>query len=145
MAKIKTTRKPNVQPSKKPLNQRSISYDIQLNEEQKEAKRTILENTVTILTGKAGSGKTIVAVATALDLYFKKEIKKINDITSLEEFITNFLHIQNITIFIPKQYIVEQLSTFFKRDVDLQACLIQQCGVDKAEDIRLNQSIRWNV
>ena len=46
-------------------------------------------------------------------LMLKKEIKKINDITSLEEFITNFLHIQNITIFIPKQYIVEQLSTFF--------------------------------
>ena len=62
---------------KKPVNQRNISYDVQLNEEQKEAKRTILENTVTILTGKAGSGKTIVAVATALDLYFKKEIKKI--------------------------------------------------------------------
>ncbi len=54
-----------------------IKYRIELNEEQKEAKRLILENTITILTGKAGSGKTQVAAITALDLLFKKELQKI--------------------------------------------------------------------
>ena len=34
-----------------------IKYNIELNEEQKQAKRYILEKQITILTGKAGSGK----------------------------------------------------------------------------------------
>ncbi len=34
-----------------------LKYEIELNEEQKAAKRLILENQITILTGKAGSGK----------------------------------------------------------------------------------------
>jgi len=62
---------------KKLLLERNISYDIQLNEEQKDAKRKILENTVTVLLGEAGSGKTLVACATALDQLFKGQIKKI--------------------------------------------------------------------
>lgn len=49
-------------------------------------------------------------------LMLKKEIDKINNITLLEEFIVNFLHIQNVLIFIPKQYIVEQLSSFFNKN-----------------------------
>lgn len=56
---------------------RPIKFNIELNEEQKEAKRKILNNTITVLTGAAGSGKTLVAVQTALDQLFKKEIKKI--------------------------------------------------------------------
>lgn len=36
---------------------RPLKYEIQLNEEQKEAKALILNNEITILTGKAGSGK----------------------------------------------------------------------------------------
>lgn len=54
-----------------------INYVIELNEEQKEAKRFILNNQITILTGKAGTGKTQVAVMTALDLLFKKKVSKI--------------------------------------------------------------------
>ena len=54
-----------------------IKYNIELNEEQKQAKRYILEKQITILTGKAGSGKTLAAVATALDMLHKKEIKKV--------------------------------------------------------------------
>lgn len=34
-----------------------IKYSIELNEEQKEGKRVILENTITTITGRAGSGK----------------------------------------------------------------------------------------
>ena len=51
-----------------------IKFKIQLNPEQKEAKNSILHNTVTVLKGKAGSGKSLLAAHTALDLLFTKEI-----------------------------------------------------------------------
>lgn len=54
-----------------------INFQLQLNEEQKKAKEVILANTVTILSGMAGSGKTLLACQVALDLLFKKEVKKI--------------------------------------------------------------------
>lgn len=54
-----------------------ISYKITLSEEQKEAKKVILDNQVTILYGKAGTSKTSVASITALDLLFRKEINRI--------------------------------------------------------------------
>lgn len=60
---------------RKPKN--PIKFRITLNDEQKEAKKTILENPVTVLKGMAGSGKTLVAVQTALDLLFTKEVEKI--------------------------------------------------------------------
>jgi phosphate starvation-inducible PhoH-like protein len=54
-----------------------IKFQIQLNEEQKLAKEKILNNAITILSGKAGSGKTLLACQVALDLLFKKSIEKI--------------------------------------------------------------------
>ena len=54
-----------------------IKFAIQLNEEQKRAKEQILYNTVTVLKGKAGSGKSLLAANIALDLLFNKEIEKI--------------------------------------------------------------------
>jgi phosphate starvation-inducible PhoH-like protein len=54
-----------------------IKFKITLNEEQKEAKRIILENPVNILKGSAGSGKTLLAVQIALDLLFNREIEKV--------------------------------------------------------------------
>ena len=51
--------------------------NIQLNEEQKEAKAIIVENPVTVLKGMAGSGKTLVAVQAALDMLFNKEVENI--------------------------------------------------------------------
>jgi len=54
-----------------------IKFNISLNEEQKVAKAQILDNTVTILRGKAGSGKSLLAANVALDLLFSKEIEKI--------------------------------------------------------------------
>ena len=54
-----------------------IKFNISLNEEQKAAKEVILANPVTILKGMAGSGKTLVAVQTALDLLFTKQVEKI--------------------------------------------------------------------
>jgi phosphate starvation-inducible PhoH-like protein len=54
-----------------------IKFNIQLNDEQKEAKKLILENPVTVLKGMAGSGKTLVATQVGLDLLFTKRIDKI--------------------------------------------------------------------
>ena len=54
-----------------------INFQITLNEEQKRAKSLILENPITVLKGMAGSGKTLVACQTALDLLFKREIERI--------------------------------------------------------------------
>ena len=54
-----------------------IKFQIQLNDEQKEAKEKILQNTITVLSGKAGSGKTLLACQVALDGLFRKEYDKI--------------------------------------------------------------------
>jgi len=54
-----------------------IKFQLQLNEEQKLAKQKILENTLTILVGRAGSGKTLLAVQCGLDLLFTKQCDKI--------------------------------------------------------------------
>ena len=50
-----------------------IKYNVTLNEEQKEAKRLIIENQIVIVTGRAGSGKSLVCAATALDFLMKKQ------------------------------------------------------------------------
>jgi phosphate starvation-inducible PhoH-like protein len=62
-------------PKRKPKN--PISFQITLNEEQKLAKAKILTNTITVLTGGAGSGKTLLACQIALDQLFNREIEKI--------------------------------------------------------------------
>jgi phosphate starvation-inducible PhoH-like protein len=54
-----------------------IKYQIQLNDEQKEAKRLIRENQIVIVTGRAGCGKSLVSAQTALDFVFKKEYDNI--------------------------------------------------------------------
>ena len=54
-----------------------IKFNVQLNEEQKLAKEKILSNTVTVLKGKAGSGKSLLAANVALDLLFSREIEKV--------------------------------------------------------------------
>jgi phosphate starvation-inducible protein PhoH len=48
---------------------------IQLNEEQKEAKRLIVENQIVVITGRAGSGKSLVCAQAALDFLKKKQIE----------------------------------------------------------------------
>jgi phosphate starvation-inducible PhoH-like protein len=48
---------------------------LQLNEEQKEAKRLIIDNQIVIVTGRAGSGKSLVCAQTALDSLKKKQIE----------------------------------------------------------------------
>lgn len=60
---------------KKPKN--PIKFNITLNEEQKRAKEIILGSTISVLKGKAGSGKSMLAAQIALDLLFRKDIEKI--------------------------------------------------------------------
>ena len=54
-----------------------IKFKLQLNEEQKEAKAKILNNTVTLLAGQAGSGKTLLACNIALDGLFRRQYDKV--------------------------------------------------------------------
>ena len=54
-----------------------IKFQLSLNEEQKEAKRLIVENAITVIKGKAGSGKTLVACQAALDMLFTRQIDSI--------------------------------------------------------------------
>jgi len=60
---------------RKPKN--PIKFKVNLNEEQKEAKAKILDNTLTLLAGKAGSGKTMLACQIALERLFMRDIDKI--------------------------------------------------------------------
>ena len=60
---------------RKPKN--PIRFKIQLNEEQKEAKAKILDNTITLLAGAAGSGKTLLACQIGLERLFMREVDKV--------------------------------------------------------------------
>jgi phosphate starvation-inducible protein PhoH len=64
------------QPKKKAL-KNPIKFQVQLNEEQKEAKQVVLNNKISVIRGSAGSGKTMLATQIALDLLFQKEVEKI--------------------------------------------------------------------
>ena len=54
-----------------------IKFKTELNSEQKEAKAKILQHTVTLLAGSAGSGKTFLACQIALEKLFMKEAEKV--------------------------------------------------------------------
>jgi phosphate starvation-inducible PhoH-like protein len=62
-------------PKRRPKN--PIKFQLQLNDEQKQAKALIVDNPVVVLKGMAGSGKTLVAVQAALDMLFCREVEKI--------------------------------------------------------------------
>jgi phosphate starvation-inducible protein PhoH and related proteins len=52
---------------------RPIKFNISLSAEQKEVKATILEKDINFVIGDEGSGKTMLAVNVALDLFFSKD------------------------------------------------------------------------
>ena len=54
-----------------------IKYSITLSDEQKTAKAKIIETPFNFLLGQAGSGKTLLAVQIALDMFFKRRVNKI--------------------------------------------------------------------
>jgi phosphate starvation-inducible PhoH-like protein len=55
----------------------SIKFSITLSEEQKNAKAEILNHPFNFILGNAGSGKTLLAVQIALDMFFKRKCNKI--------------------------------------------------------------------
>ena len=55
----------------------AIRFSITLSDEQKKAKTQILKHPYNFVVGKAGSGKTLLAVQVALDQFFKREYNKI--------------------------------------------------------------------
>ena len=54
-----------------------VKFDITLSDEQKSAKTAVLYHPYNFIMGKAGSGKTLLAVQIALDQFFKKQFNKI--------------------------------------------------------------------
>jgi len=66
------TDKSHVQKKKGP-----IKFGVQLNEEQKEAKKVIIDNDITIIRGAAGSGKTLLACQAGLDGFFRNDYNKL--------------------------------------------------------------------
>ena len=54
-----------------------VKFSLTLSDEQKAAKTLIMETPFNFILGKAGSGKTLLAVQIALDMYFKRKIDKI--------------------------------------------------------------------
>ena len=54
-----------------------IKFNITLSDEQKEAKSNILNHPYNFIMGKAGSGKTLLAVQVALDMFFTRQVNKI--------------------------------------------------------------------
>ena len=58
-------------------NKKGYRFLLSLNEEQKLAKAEVLENTVSVILGKAGSGKTLLACQIALQEVPEKRRKKI--------------------------------------------------------------------
>lgn len=54
-----------------------IKYKIELDKEQKEVRESIYNNQIVVITGNAGSGKSLVSALTSLDLIFTKEVSKV--------------------------------------------------------------------
>jgi predicted ribonuclease YlaK len=63
------------EPNRERKNDIKSINSVQLNEEQKEAKRLIIDNQIVIITGRAGSGKSQICASTALDFLKKKQIQ----------------------------------------------------------------------
>jgi phosphate starvation-inducible PhoH-like protein len=53
-----------------------IKHNVSLNEEQKIAKQLVIDNQIVIITGKAGSGKSLVSALTAWEFLTTKQIDK---------------------------------------------------------------------
>jgi len=54
-----------------------VKFEITLSDEQKESKANILQHPYNFLMGRAGSGKTLLAVQVALDMFFTRQVNKI--------------------------------------------------------------------
>jgi phosphate starvation-inducible PhoH-like protein len=71
MTNSKNMREPNRE------RKQEIKYHVTLNDEQRDARRLIIENQIVIVTGRAGSGKSLVCALSALDFLNKKQCDQI--------------------------------------------------------------------
>lgn len=71
MTNKKTMKEPNRE------RKQEIKYHVSLNAEQKEARELIINNQIVIVTGRAGSGKSLVCALSALDFLNKKQCDQI--------------------------------------------------------------------
>ena len=55
----------------------NVKFNISLSDEQKVAKSQVIAHAFNFIVGQAGSGKTLLAVQIALDMFFKREFNKI--------------------------------------------------------------------
>ena len=55
----------------------AVRFSLSLSPEQKQAKTEILKHPFSFIVGKAGSGKTLLSVQVALDMFFKRQVNKI--------------------------------------------------------------------
>jgi phosphate starvation-inducible PhoH-like protein len=55
----------------------AVRFSLSLSDEQKKSKTQILKHPYNFIVGKAGSGKTLLAVQVALDQFFKRQYNKI--------------------------------------------------------------------
>ena len=55
-------------------NKKGYRFKLSLTQEQKQAKAEILENDVSVIIGKAGSGKTLLACQIALQALLDKDV-----------------------------------------------------------------------
>lgn len=55
-----------------------IKFKIPLSNEQKSHKANILNNTISLITGPAGSSKSFLACNIALDMFFKRQVNRIS-------------------------------------------------------------------
>lgn len=68
--------KPGTKPTPRVL-KNDIKYKVTLDEDQKKVKESIFNSEIVVITGYAGSGKSLVTAQTVLDLVFKKEAHQI--------------------------------------------------------------------
>lgn len=54
-----------------------ISFKVKLDEDQKKVKQSILDSEIVVITGRAGSGKSLVVAQTVLDMIFKGMVDKV--------------------------------------------------------------------
>lgn len=66
-----------MQNSEKRVPKNPVKFKVTLTQEQKEAKSVVLNNKITVLSGIAGTSKTFLAVQTALDQFFKRNVNRI--------------------------------------------------------------------
>jgi len=66
-----------MQNSEKRVPKNPVKFKVTLTQEQKEAKSVLLNNKITVLSGIAGTSKTFLAVQTALDQFFKRNVNRI--------------------------------------------------------------------